>query len=99
MQAMLTSMIFERALKMRLKADISTGAAPMESDGIDTESDAQKEQKPPSAALAGMLTDLVTSDLDNLQSGNEFVGSRTLFLPFRFASDPLPSIFQWSTRL
>jgi hypothetical protein len=33
----------------------------------------QEKQKP--AALAGMLNDLVTSDLDNLQGGNEFVGT------------------------
>jgi hypothetical protein len=99
MQAMLTSMIFERALKMRLKADISTGDDPTELDRIDMGSDAQKEQKPPSAALAGLFTDLVTSDLDNLQSGNEFVGSRTLCLPFCLVLCPLPSVFQWSTRL
>jgi hypothetical protein len=33
----------------------------------------QEKQKP--AALAGMLNDLVTTDLDNLQGGNEFVGT------------------------
>jgi hypothetical protein len=35
----------------------------------------QEKQKP--AALAGMLNDLVTNDLDNLQGGSNFVGTGT----------------------
>lgn len=97
MQSILTSLIFEHALKMRVREDTSSGAARSSELGraieANRETDSQ-DQPPTSVPVAGMLTDLITSDLDNLQSGNEFVGSGRHLLPSwqLFLADPAPAI-------
>jgi hypothetical protein len=81
MQAIITSLVFDHSLRMRMKAGTSYGSqdgqvdTPMDDDADAGRQKAVEKEKPKSAALAGMLNDLVTSDLDNLQSGNEFVGT------------------------
>jgi hypothetical protein len=85
MQAIITSLVFDHALRMRPKADTPTAGPKIGLSEEEEESTSAEDAKPKSTALAGMLNDLVTSDLDNLHNGNEFVNTREYQL-FSFKS-------------
>jgi len=87
-EALLTQLVFEHSLRIRLKADVTDDKSI--ADDSSSTKDVPKEKD--GANLIGKINNLVTSDLNNITEGRDFlvVGEPSCYIMMRFKSNVLP---------